>query len=107
MDTQTAYDIAKIILVLSVSFAILGIAIQIIRLFGQLILSMKDVRIAAGHVTNLVEGVEQDYQALRKKAFSALDSLEKLLSVTDILYMLKKFANFFSRGKNKSKQKSS
>ncbi len=107
MDTQTAYDIAKVILVLSISFAILGIAIQIIRLFGQLILGLKDLRVATSHVTNLVQGVEEDYKAIREKAISSLDSLQKLLSVTDILYMLKKVFGFFSRSKNKSSRKSS
>lgn len=89
------YEIAKIILVLSASFAIVGIAVQIIRLLQQVISSFRDVKEAVAKVETLVDKATNDYSEVLGtiRSFGGLGKQTSIFSivVTVVMYAIEKF----------------
>lgn len=89
-------DFLKLVLVLSISFAIVGISYQIMRLFSKFTTILEDLRNPIKNINELSDSLLQDYKDVRgylKSFGGVVSNLNKLMSSLG-------FLSFF---KNKSK----
>ncbi|MCA9379130.1 hypothetical protein KC640_01755 [Candidatus Dojkabacteria bacterium] len=69
-------DIVKLALVFAVTFAIVGISYQIMRVIGKLADTIQDLRRAAQNISNASDMVLEDYGKIR-------GLLDRLLSIVE------------------------
>lgn len=70
-------DIVKLVLVFSVAFSIVGISIQIIRIFNSFIQATRIVNAAFENIQELLSKVTGDYDAISSQIKMILDVLTK------------------------------
>ncbi len=94
------YEIAKIVLVLSASFAILGMSIQFVRLLQEAILIVKSTRKGVGELNEFVVEIKDDYLNAKNSILSVgsgFKGFSKSLSGLSLVmgavgYLIKMFA---------------
>lgn len=89
-------DFLKLILVLSISFAIVGISYQIMRLFSKFTTILEDLRNPIKNINELSDSLLQDY----KDARGYLKSFGGVVANINKIFNSLSFLSFF---KNKSK----
>lgn len=104
-----AFEIARVILFLSLGGGFLFASIQLGRVFGQLAGIIKDSRKTLERVENITQSFEDDYKKLRDKVFSIIDFLEAIITsltgvvgITKIASVLQTWFN--NRDSNSSKK---
>lgn len=100
----TVDDLVKFVLIFSVSFAIVGISVQLIKLIGKLVDVLEDTRHTLRNVNDLSSYALEDYVEARSAVRQALSGLTLLSS------LFSNPANLFSKAKStftKMKEKES
>ncbi len=107
----TTDDFVKIALTLSICFALVGIAVQIMRMMGSLNETIKESNliIKLGH--DFLEKFSEDYDYLIDQVKNILDAVggvseSILVPLANIFGFLKKFEDLPFVGKKKSKKQS-
>jgi hypothetical protein len=95
---MTIDEIIKIILAISVSFSIIGISIQIIRLLGTTNDSLKDLRPTIKNFNDLSEKVISDYDIISNAIHSSSKVVGGLYTniikpLADLMGLVTKYRN--------------
>ncbi len=78
---MTVDDFVKIILVLSVAIAIVGIALQLMRVLGGVADNLQDLRKAVQNVGKITDMAVEDYGKLRGLVTTLADLGDKLKNI--------------------------
>jgi hypothetical protein len=98
-------DIVKLILVISIAFTLVGISIQIIRLLGEFVFTIKEANSTLKSVATLVEKFTGDYDYIIEQVKMIIDTVS---SFTNSAFKpLNKIFGFMNKFTNKSKEKKS
>ena len=107
----TTDDFVKIVLTLSVCFALVGIAIQIMRMMGSLNETIKEGNLIVKLGHDFLEKFSEDYDYLIDQVKNILDGVSGLsdailVPLSNIFGFLKKFEGMPFMGKKKSEKES-
>jgi hypothetical protein len=80
MTIDSVDEIIKLLLGISLSFAIFGIALQIMRLIGKVTDSIQDVRGALKNTSTLTDYILEDYIEIRKAGYNFMDKFNSFIS---------------------------
>ncbi|BCX13704.1 MAG: hypothetical protein KatS3mg085_236 [Candidatus Dojkabacteria bacterium] len=102
---MSEFEIARIILFVSISISVLILAIQFARLIGEFIGIVKESKKTISKFDGFFENVEKDYQELRDKVFDIVNFLEIMVSTMTGVIGVSKIVNalqtwFNSKDKN-------
>jgi len=97
-------DFVKIVLVLAVAFSIIGISIQVIRMLGGFVETVKIANTMMKSASTLVEKFTDDYDYLMDQIKFILNTISKF--VNGVLGPIVKFAGFAKSFGDKKKKKS-
>ena len=99
-------DLAKIILVVSVSFSLVGISIQIMRLLGTLNETVKLTQEIVKSVNKISAKISEDYLVISDHILSLTGAISKIgTNVIDPLVGLFSFLSKFTDKNKKEKSK--
>jgi len=105
---NTVDDFVKIVLVLSIAFTLVGITIQIIRMLGGFVETVKLSNSILKNMTVIVEKFTSDYDFLSEKIKFIVETVSKFVS--GVLGPITKVASFvgsFTKDKDKHNKKAS
>lgn len=77
-------DLVKLALAFAVTFSIVGISFQIMRVIGKMADTIQDLRRAAQNISSASDMVLEDYGKIRKlldKLFSIIDAIQENIAV--------------------------
>lgn len=97
-------EITKLILVLSVSFAIVGIAFQFMRLIGKLTDSLQDLRKAIQNISKASDMILDDYTEIRVVLHKVLDIANNITSFLGPLKSAASLAKRFAGKRNRAEE---
>ncbi len=69
---------SKVVLTIAISFCLVGISIQIIRVLDTFNKMLKDVRYFAYEFEALLKSIKNDYLDVKKTVFSVLEPLQEI-----------------------------
>lgn len=92
---MTADDFAKLILVVSLAFALVGIAYQIMRLIGSMADNLSDLRKVTQTLGNLTEKFNDDYDFISEQVKNIVRSVSNFAK--NVINPLSKGLGFISR----------
>lgn len=102
---MTVDEIAKLVLVFSVSFAIVGLAVQSMRLIGKLVDALEDLRGPIKTFSDLADYLLRDYGHLRKVGGEMLSEISEvkdsvltpLRGLSKALWALKRLSSWLDK----------
>lgn len=97
-------DVVKLILAISVSFAIVAISFQLMRLIGELASSIKDFRKAIQNFSKASDMVLEDYGRVRKVLQGVLDLFSGVQNMTKGLSMVSGFLGNFRNNEEEDEE---
>jgi hypothetical protein len=94
MTIDSVDEIIKLLLGISLSFAIFGIALQIMRLIGKVTDSIQDVRGALKNTSTLTDYILEDYVEIRKAGYDFADKVGAFINnpIASFSLLLKSFS---------------
>jgi uncharacterized protein YoxC len=101
-------DIVKLILVISIAFTLVGISVQVIRLLGEFVFTIKEANSMLKSVASLVEKFTGDYDYIIEQVKMILDTITGFVNtVFKPLIKMFGFMGKFSGKNNDKKEKKS
>ena len=102
----TVDDFVKVVLVLSICFALVGISVQIIRMMGGFIDTVKLANAIMKNVTTIVDKFTGDYDYISDQVKFIIETVSKFVNgvlgpVTKIFGFMKSFSGRMPGGKSK------
>jgi uncharacterized protein YoxC len=94
-------DIVKLILVISIAFTLVGVSVQIIRLLGEFVFTIKEANSMLKSVASLVEKFTGDYDYIIEQVKMILDTVSGFIN--SVFKPLIKIFGFMGKFTDKTK----